>query len=93
MARNFRELKESLYILKSNVANSRTMWNRWWVAPKLNNVQQLPESSRNVHKMFFVGQIGNKIYNGNLSLISYKRYLIEAAANNMDDLASIHQVM
>jgi hypothetical protein len=40
MARNFVDLKKSLYIYESEEAKNRTMRNRWWVAPELNYGRQ-----------------------------------------------------
>jgi serine/threonine protein kinase len=48
MARNFNDLKESLYIHESQEARTRMMRNRWWVAPELNYVLPLLGSTRDV---------------------------------------------
>jgi hypothetical protein len=79
MAGNFNDLKESLYIHESQEARSRVMRNRWWVAPELNYVLPLRESTRDVDferwpkftpksEMYAVGRIAHWIYYGNLSL-------------------------
>jgi hypothetical protein len=79
MARNFNDLKESLYIHENQEARTRMMCNRWWVAPELNYVLPPPGSTRDVDferrpkftpkiETYAVGRIAHWIYDGNLSL-------------------------
>jgi serine/threonine protein kinase len=79
MARNFNDLKESLYIHESQEARTRMMCNRWWVVPELNYVLPPPGSTRDVDferrpkftpksETYAVGRIAHWIYDGNLSL-------------------------
>jgi hypothetical protein len=48
MAGNFNDLKESLYIHKSQEARNRVMQHKWWVAPELNYVLPPSRSTRDV---------------------------------------------
>jgi hypothetical protein len=84
MARNFNDLKESLYIHKSQEVRTRVMEHRWWIAPKLNYVLPLPRSTRDVDfewqpkftpksETYVVGKIAQWIYSGNLSLEYYNK--------------------
>ena len=49
MVGNFNDLKESFYIHESQEAKTWIMQHRWWVAPELNYVLPLLESTRNVY--------------------------------------------
>jgi hypothetical protein len=79
MARNFNDLKDSLYIHESQEARTKMMRNRWWVAPELNYVLPPAGSTRDVDfeqwpkftpksETYAVGRIAHWIYDGNLSL-------------------------
>jgi hypothetical protein len=46
MARNFNDLKESLYIHERQEARTRVMQHRWWVVPELNYVLPPPGRTR-----------------------------------------------
>ena len=48
MARNFNDLKESLYIHESQEAKIRIMQCKWWVASELNYVLPPPGSTRDI---------------------------------------------
>ena len=103
MARNFSDLKESLYIHESKEAKSMIMQNRQSIALELNYVLLSPESSKDAQferqplfssksKTFGVGQITNTIYNSNLFSAYHKKYMKEEVGNDMYDPSSMHLV-
>jgi hypothetical protein len=48
MARNFNDLKESLYIHENKKAKSKIMQYRWWITPELNYILPPLGSTRDV---------------------------------------------
>jgi hypothetical protein len=94
MVGNFNDLKESLYIHKSQEAKNRIMQHRYWVASELNYILPLLGSTRDVdferqpkyipkNETFAVGKIAKTIYNGNLSFAYYNRYVKEERADEL----------
>jgi hypothetical protein len=103
MARNFNDLKESLYIHESQEEENTNMRHRWWVASELNYVLPPPGSTRDVDferrpkftlksKTFAVGKIAQWIYGGNLFLEHYDKYIKEDRADDIYNHSIMNQL-
>ena len=84
MARNFNDLKESLYIYKSEEVKARMLGNKWWIMPELNYVLPQLGSSRDLDfkwrpsftpksEAYAMGKIAHWIYGGNFFLVYFSK--------------------
>jgi hypothetical protein len=103
MARNFNDLKNSLYIHENEEAKTRFMQSRYWVAPELNYVLPPPRSSRDADferrprytpksETFAMGKIAKEINGGNLSITYYNKYVKENRADDVYNLSKMDQL-